>query len=283
MYMDLKCFLFIIFICISNATMASDKTTHLPSTLFNLNGKTAIITGASQGLGKQFASILSKAGARVILASRSIEKLNTISKELPKSKAIYMDLTDPVSIKEAFAKLEEAGEKIDICINNAATGGLTPIFSEDNKDDFERVIQTNLTGAWYVTKTVANHMKNHGIQGSIIHIASINGDSFPYKELTAYAVSKAAVIHMTKALVAELSPHKIRINTINPGPVRSDLLGSPNKHDPDFWQDKIPLGFIAEPSDLDGLVLYLASNKASQYVTGTTFTIDGGISCGGKF
>ena len=99
-----------------------------------------------------------------------------------------MDLTDPVSIKEAFAKLEEAGERIDICINNAAIGGLTPVFSEDNKDDFS-----------------------------------------------------------------------------------------------DFWQNKIPLGFIAEPSDLDGLVLYLASNKASHYVRGATFTIDGGISCGGKF
>ncbi|KJW07891.1 short chain dehydrogenase family protein [Orientia tsutsugamushi str. UT144] len=137
-------------------------------------------------------------------------------------------------------------------------------------------------GVWYVTKAVASHMKKHDIQGSIINIGSVNGDSFPYKELTAYDASKAAVIHMTKSLVTELSHYKIRTNTINPGPVQSDLLGSPNKHDLDFWKDKIPVGFIAKPSDLDGLILYLASNNASKYVTGATFTIDGCISLGGK-
>jgi NAD(P)-dependent dehydrogenase (short-subunit alcohol dehydrogenase family) len=84
---------------------------------------------------------------------------------------------------------------------------------------------------------------------------------------------------MTKALVTELSKHQIRINTTNPGPVQSDLLGSPNKHDPDFWKDKISAGFIAYPSDLDGMLLYLASNQASRYVTGVAFTIDGGLSC----
>lgn len=278
----LKCFLLIIFIWSGNTTMASDKTINSPAMLFNLNGKTAIITGASQGLGKQFAIILNKAGARVILASRDIDKLNAFSKELKNSKAIQMDVANSASVKAAFAALEEAGEKIDICINNAATGALTPVFSEDDNGDFERVMQTNVMGVWYVTKAVANHMKSHKINGSIINIGSVNGDSFPYKELTAYTVSKAAVIHMTKSLVTEISHYKIRINTINPGPVQSDLLGSPNKHDPDFWKDKIPAGFIAEPSDLDGLILYLASNSASKYVTGATFTIDGGMSWGGK-
>lgn len=129
-------------------------------------------------------------------------------------------------------------------------------------------------------KSGGKSYEKHDIQGSIINIGSVNGDSFPYKELTAYAASKAAVIHMTKSLVTELSRYNIRINTINPGPVQSDLLGSPNKHDSHFWKDKIPVGFIAEPSDLDGLILYLVSNNASKYVTGSTFTIDGGISWG---
>ena len=278
----LKYFFLLIFIWSGNTTMASDKTTSSPSMLFDLNGKTAIITGASQGLGKQFAIILSKAGARVLLAGRNIEKLNAFSKELKNSKAIQMDVANSTSVKAAFAALEEAGEKIDICINNAATGALTPIFSEDDNSDFERIIQTNVMGVWYVTKAVAHHMKKHGIHGSIINIGSVNGDGFPYKEVTAYAASKAAVIHITKSLVTELSRYKIRMNTINPGPVQSNLLGSPNKHDPAFWKDKIPAGFIAEPSDLDGVILYLASNKASQYVTGATFTIDGGMSCGGN-
>ena len=277
-----KYYLLIIFFGIWSTTMASDKTNNSPSMLFNLNGKTVIVTGASQGIGKQFANVLNKAGARVILASRNIEKLNEFSKNLHNTKAIQMDIANSASVKEAFFQLEKAGEKIDICINNAATVARTPIFSENSNDDFESLIQTNVMGVWYVTKAAAIHMKNNGIHGSIINIGSINGDSFPYKELTAYAVSKAAVIHMTKSLVNELSEYKIRINTINPGPIQSDLLGSQTKHDPEFWKDKIPAGFIAKPSDLDGLILYLASNDASRYVTGATFTIDGGISWRGK-
>lgn len=250
--------------------------------LFDLKGKTALITGASSGLGEQFARCLSGAGACVILAARRIDKLKTLALKLNNAKAIQMDVSDKQSVKICFAELEKSGEKIDICVNNAGIAILTPIFEEDDNDNFESIIQTNLIGVWYVTKAVTNHMKNHGIHGSIINIGSVNGDSFPYKELTAYAASKAGVIHMTKSLVTELSQYKIRINTINPGPIQSDLLGSPNKHDPEFWKDKIPAGFIAEPSDLDGMILYLASNNASKYVTGSTFTIDGGMSWGGK-
>ncbi len=250
------------------------------TTLFDLQGKTAIITGASSGLGEQFARSLSCAGARVILAARRIEKLSTLADELNKARAIQMDVSNKQSVKNCFAELENDGEKIDICVNNAGIAALTPIFQEDDNDNFESIVQTNLMGAWYVTKAVANHMKKHYIHGSIINIGSVNGDRFPYKEITAYAASKAAVIHMTKSLVTELSRYKIRINTINPGAIQSDLLGSPNKHDPDFWKDKIPVGFIAEPSDLDGLILYLASNSASKYVTGACLTIDGGTSWG---
>lgn len=258
--------------------LGHDKTENLELTLFNLRGKTAIITGTSQGLGKGFARILNKHGARVILASRNIDKLRNLSKELKNSMVLQLDIADYESVKRAFAELEKRGEKIDICINNAGIAALTPIFAEDDKHDFEQVIQTNLVGTWYVTKEVANHMKKRGVHGSIINIGSVNGEHFPYKELTAYAVSKAALIHMTKSLVVELSSYNIRINTINLGPVQSDLLGSSNKHDIKFWKDKIPLGFIANPNDLDGLVIYLASNEASKYVTGSIFTIDGGMS-----
>lgn len=204
----LKYFLFIIFICGANTVMASNNTRDFLSTLFNLKGKTAIITGASQRLGKQFAITLNKAGARVILASRNIKKLNDISKELGNSLAVQMDVTNAKSIKEAFTRLENNSEKIDICINNAAIGALTPIFSEDANNDFEQTIQTNLIGTWHVTREVANHMKRNKIHGSIINIGSINGDSFPYKELSPYASSKAAVMHITKSLVNELSQYK---------------------------------------------------------------------------
>ena len=246
--------------------------------LLDLKGKTALITGASSGLGEQFARCLSGAGARVILTARRIDKLNDLAAELNNARAIQMDVSDKQSVKSCFAELEKAGEKIDICVNNAGIAVLTPIFDEDNKGDFESTIQTNLMGVWYVTKVVANHMKNHGIHGSIINIGSVNGDAIPAKSGAAYCISKAAVIHLTKTLVGELSPHKIRINCISPGWFRTPMNG------PDVEQiiPLIPYGDIAEPSDLDGMILYLASNNASKYVTGSTFTIDGGMSWGGK-
>jgi NAD(P)-dependent dehydrogenase (short-subunit alcohol dehydrogenase family) len=126
-----------------------------------------------------------------------------------------------------------------------------------------------------MTKAVANHMRRQHLHGSIVNIGSVNGDVFPCKELTAYVVSKAAVMHMTKSLLTEISKHQIRINTINPGPVQSDLLGSPNKQDPEFWKDIMPTGFIANPSDFDRMILSLASNQASRYVTSAAFKIDG--------
>ena len=246
--------------------------------LSDLTGKTALITGASSGLGEQFARCLSGAGARVILAARRVDKLESLSKELKNSRAIQMDMADKQSVKNCFVELEQAGEKIDICVNNAGIAVLTPIFEEDDNNNFESTIQTNLMGVWYVTKAAATHMKNNDIHGSIINIGSVNGDAIPAKNGAAYCISKAAVIHLTKTLVGELSPHKIRINCISPGWFRTPMNG------PDVEQiiPLIPYGDIAEPNDLDGLILYIASNNASKYVTGASFTIDGGMSWGGK-
>jgi NAD(P)-dependent dehydrogenase (short-subunit alcohol dehydrogenase family) len=117
------------------------------------------------------------------------------------------------------------------------------------------------------------------IKGSIINIGSVNGDAIPATQGAAYSVSKAAVIHLTKTLVGELSPHKIRINCISPGWVRTPMNGPEVEN----VIPHIPYGDIGEPEDLDGLILYLASNKASSYVQGANFTIDGGMSWGGKF
>ena len=248
--------------------------------LFNLKGKTAFITGASSGLGEQFAHCLSSAGARVILTSRRIDKLKIIAEKINNAKAIQMDVSAKQSVKNCLAELEKENEKIDICINNAGIALLTPVFDKENEDDnhFESIIQSNLMGVWYVTKAIANHMKKNSIHGSIINVGSVNGDAIPAKGGAAYSVSKAAVIHLTKTLVGELSPHKIRINCISPGWFRTPMNGPDVKHIIPF----IPYGDIAEPSDLNGMILYLASNHASKYVTGSTFTVDGGISWGGQ-
>jgi NAD(P)-dependent dehydrogenase (short-subunit alcohol dehydrogenase family) len=249
--------------------------------LFSLKGKTALITGASSGLGARFAHILSAAGARVILTARRIDKLEEISSKLPNASCISMDVSDKISIANAFADFKD--EKIDICINNAGISRLTPIFSKENNDFFEEIFQTNVIGAWYVTKAAANHMKKYNINGSIINISSVRGANSLRIDHTAYATSKAAITHMTKALVGELSPHNIRINAISPGLIHTPLTTKrfETEENTQKWQKSIPLDFIAEPPNLDAAILYLASNKASAYVTGSTITIDGGISWGG--
>jgi NAD(P)-dependent dehydrogenase (short-subunit alcohol dehydrogenase family) len=255
---------------------------------FDLNGKTALITGASSGLGMRFVEVLSQHGAKVILVARRIEKLNELAAEIQskggKAVPIQMDVADRESVKSGLEILFEQKEKIDILINNAGTAELTPVFESEDKEDhlFHETFHTNVIGVWYVTKIVANHMKDHKIDGSIINIGSVNGDLVPPVGGSAYAASKAAVHQLTRQLVTELSTHNIRINTISPGLFKTEMT---ERHigDSEAVTKKIPLGFVADPKDMDALILYLASNKASRYMTGSTITIDGGVSYCSKF
>ena len=251
--------------------------------LYDLSGKTTLVTGATSGLGKQFARILHEAGSRVILVARGRERLEGMAKELSNSMILPMNVGEKSSVKEAFAELESRGEKIDVCINNAGIGMQTPIFEEDEENLFESQIQTNVMGVWYVTHAVANHMKNHKIAGSIINIGSIRGGAKQKEGFCAYATSKAAVMKLTESLVGELGPHNIRINCINPGVFHTPLTDYRlnTKEKKQEIASKNPLGFVADVEDMDGMILYLASNKASRYVNGSIFTIDGGRSWGG--
>ena len=250
--------------------------------LFDLSGKTALITGSSSGIGERFAHVLVQAGARVILAARRIEKLEELTLKLQNTIAIKMDVADKNSVANAFKELKD--ERIDICINCAGIARRTGIFEHDNSQHFEDIMQTNVMGVWYVTKEVSNHMKEHGVAGSIIKISSIAGANYSREGLSGYCASKAAVIQITKCLVGELAEAKIRINAILPRTIITPMteyrvgteLGR-KEH-----AKAIPLGFVGEPSDLDGIILYFASNKASGYVTGSTITIDGGITWGGS-
>lgn len=251
---------------------------------YNLTGKTALITGASSGLGERFAKVLGAAGCRVIIAARRLDKLKALSAELDNALPIQMDVIDKESVRDSFEALEEAGEKIDICINNAGIAALTPIFDEEGSDDdFASIIQTNLMGVWYVTRRAAGHMKKQAIHGSIINISSINGANKVREGIAAYASSKAAVIQLTKALVGELAAQHIRINCICPGlfhtPLTDHKLSSDSQKE--GMKKAIPLGFVAKPEDLDAALLLLASNAHSSYMTGSCLTIDGGASWGG--
>ena len=252
--------------------------------LFDLKGKTALVTGASSGLGWRFAEVLSQAGATVIVTARRLDRLEALAKEITakglQARAVMMDVDCQDAVRETISSLEQRGERIDILVNNAGIGIKTPIFEPDQPDDFENVIQTNLIGVWHVTKHTANHMKKNNIEGSIINIASVSGSNKTAKKTTSYCAAKAGVIQLTKALVGELAAEKIRINCILPGLFYTPMTDYKLK-DPESRKDlekAIPLGFVAKPEDLDGTLLLLASNKASRYITGSHFTVDGGVS-----
>ncbi len=241
--------------------------------IFDLSHKTAIVTGASSGLGWRFCEVLAAAGAHVIAAARRIDRLNELVNVIKQTggsaESLELDVCNFEQVKKEISGLNQP---IDICINNAGVAIDTPIF-DDNQNNFESVMQTNVMGLWYVTKVVASIMKDRKTEGSIINISSIYGHNRLEKKLSAYCASKAAVSQLTKSLVGELSPYKIRINAIAPGAILTPMTPT--------WDHNIPLGFLAEPYDLDGALLFLASNKASRYVTGSCVTVDGGISWGG--
>ncbi len=255
--------------------------------LFDLTGKTALITGASSGLGRRFALTLSEAGAKVILAARRLDYLQDLASEIQAKGRVAVpakiDITDKYSVHSTIDWLVKQGHKIDILVNSAGIALRTSILEIDTKQDFESVIQTNIMGVWYTTQEVANHMKNNKIAGTIINISSISGSNTPALDASAYSVSKAAVLHMTKQLVGSLAPYNIRINAIVPGIFHTNMT---EKMIASYGEEIIkntPLGFIAIPEDMDGLLLLLASNNASRYITGAAITIDGGVSWGGFY
>ena len=257
--------------------------------LFDLTGKTALITGASQGLGERFAHILANAGAKVIIAARKLSHLEKIAQDIQakggKAIPFKMDVSSQASVQEGINDLSNQGEVIDILVNNAGIGHRTPIFEVDDDGHFEAMIQTNVMGVWYGTKAIANHMKQCKVRGSIINIASVAGANRLRENMTGYCASKAAVIQMTKALVGELAAANIRINCIAPGLVHTPMTDY-RVDTPEARQKAertIPLRFVADPKDLDGAILYLASNEASRYMTGACLTIDGGGSWGGFY
>lgn len=257
--------------------------------MFDLTGKTAFITGAARGLGKQFAHCLSNAGARVILTDINYEEIKLLASKIKNALALKMDIADSTLIKKVFKEIEQNKEKIDLCINNVGVAKWTPIFLDelDRYDSFEKggwnvwneVLQVNLSGTWLVTQHIAEHMRKYSIKGSIVNIASTLGDHNPVPGASASSVSKAGIIHLTKQLVPELARYGIRINCIIPGMFWSDLTRNQLQKREKEIKRKIPLGFVGKVDDFDGLILYFSSNQASSYVTGACVRVDGGASC----
>jgi NAD(P)-dependent dehydrogenase (short-subunit alcohol dehydrogenase family) len=245
---------------------------------FSLENQVAVVTGASSGLGAHFAKVLAEAGAKVALLARRKRLAEEIAAELKshggQAAAFSADITDRDSLHRVLQGVEAALGMPDILVNNA--GAHAGLFALDlSPDDWNTVIETNLSGTWAITLQLAQLWVERKRPGVVVNIASILGLGVS-PGVMSYAVSKAAVIQMTKALALEWARYGIRVNALAPGyfptDLNKDFLGTPEG---EATRKRIPMRRFGRLEDLDGPLLLLAS-AASGYMTGSVVTVDGG-------
>lgn len=245
-----------------------------PSDLWpGIAGKSALVTGASSGLGAHFAQVLAGQGARVTLAARRTARLGALCDDIVAAgggaEVLEMDVTDPVSVNESLR-----GRVFDIVINNAGTTASLSALDHDSSE-IDGVIDTNLKGAFYVARTVAQAMKEAGTGGAIVNVASILGLRVA-GHVSAYAASKAGLVQLSRALALEWARYGIRVNSLCPGYIETDL----NR---EFFRSeegmalirRVPQRRLGQPEDLDGALLLLVSDLG-HFMTGTEIVVDGG-------
>ena len=248
--------------------------------MFDLSGKVAFVTGASSGLGRHMAGTLARAGAKVAIAARRVDRLEALAAEIAgfdgRALPLALDVTQPASVAEAIEEAETELGPLAVLINNAGIAS-TRLFLEQSEAEWREVLETNLNGAWRVAHEAAKRMAAHGHGGSIVNVTSILGLR-PGGHLSAYSAAKAALISLTQALAIELARHKIRVNALAPGYVSTEInrefLVSPAGQ---AMLKRVPLRRFGETSDLDGSLLLLASD-AGRYITGHVLVADGGHS-----
>ena len=245
-----------------------------------LVGKKALVTGASSGLGMHFSRVLAHAGADVCLAARRHDKLETLADEISEMGrnvcVVTMDVADESSVISGVNSAWDELDGIDVLVNNAGIAASNSIIDQ-SLIEWDTVINTNLTGVFLVARETANKMAERGAGGSVINIASILGFGVS-KGVAAYAVSKAGVVQFTKAMALETARFGVRVNAIAPGyfktDINSDYLDSIAG---EAMLKAIPQRRFGDMQDLDGPLLLLAGDQ-SQFMTGTTLTVDGGHS-----
>lgn len=254
----------------------------MSTSLFRLDGRRALVTGASGGLGLHFAETLARAGAEVVLAARRADKLADEVARLRESgaraHAVSLDVTSASSVEAAVAEAEKlAGGVIDILVNNAGVSGEN-FFLKLEESEWDAVVDTNLKGAYLVSRAVARRLADTKTPGSIINIASILGLRVG-GSVTPYCASKAGLIHLTKAMAFELARNRIRVNAIAPGYIETDF--NREFFESDVAQKmvaRIPFRRLGLKQELDGPLLLLAS-EAGSYMSGSVIEVDGAHLC----
>ena len=254
-----------------------------PNTLFNLSGKTAIVTGGTRGIGEMIATGFVKAGVKVYITSRRADACEAVQEKLSEfgeCHAYPSDLSTIEGIEDFASWIAEREEKIDILVNNAGAAWGEPIeqFSEDGWD---RVMNLNVKSIFFMTQKLLPQLRAAAAasgRGRVINIGSIEGFTMATSEGSmAYPASKAAVHHLTRTLARELAPDQITVNAISPGPFESKMTAFMLGTDAGkaAISSGIPLGRIGSASDMIGLSVFLAS-PAADYMTGVSIPLDGG-------
>lgn len=250
--------------------------------LFRLDGRAALVTGASRGLGRRFAMALAGAGAHVALAARDLERLEAVAAEIAaiggKATPIVMDVTDRASVAAGVAEAEAQFGPLRAVINNSGIA-LTQRLLDVTDAEWDPVIDVNLTGAWLVAQASAKAMVAHGQGGSIVNISSILGQR-TNPGVIAYNAAKAGLDHVTREMAAELARYGVRVNALAPGYIETDMNRS-------YWETppgkalmgRVPMRRLGQEADLDGPAIFLASD-ASAYMTGQIIGLDGGHAVG---
>ena len=249
--------------------------------LFDLHGKRALVTGASSGIGRKVAEAYLQAGAQVAIAARRSAALEEVTADLASAGSrvlpVCCDVTQPDQVGRMLEQVTAELGGIDIAVCNAGIIAIAPML-EMSLQEFQSIQDTNVTGVFLTAQAAARQMVRQGHGGVIITTASMSGHIINVpQQVGSYCASKAAVMHLTKAMAVELAPHQIRVNSVSPGYIRTELVEPLTEYHAQ-WEPKIPLGRMGRPEELTGLYLYLAS-EASSYMTGSDIVIDGGYTC----
>ncbi|MFT4241825.1 MAG: SDR family oxidoreductase [Acidovorax sp.] len=247
-----------------------------------LAGKKVLVTGASSGLGENFARLAAQCKAKVVIAARRKDRLEKLANELktlgsPEVTALSLDVGSEDSIAQAFAAIDASGQPLDVVVNNAGISGEGMALKLPT-ETFDDIMNINVRGVWLVAVYAARRWKDAGRGGSIVNIASIQGERV-MPGITPYSASKAAVVHMTKSLALEWARYGIRVNAIEPGYIGTEMTD-------EMWTtdygkaliQRIPMRRLGKPEELNGLLLLMATDAGS-WMTGACVPVDGGHLC----
>ncbi|MFM0412353.1 MULTISPECIES: SDR family NAD(P)-dependent oxidoreductase [Paraburkholderia] len=244
----------------------------------SLEKQIALVTGANGGLGVHFAATLAKAGATVVLGARRPEAADAVCRQINeaggRATVVELDVTEQSSVQRALDHIESQLGPLNVLVNNAGIAVTKPVL-EHTERDWQDVLSVNLTGAWYTAQETVRRMVRAETGGSIVNVASILGLRVA-AQIPAYVASKAALIQLSKAMALELARHRIRVNALAPGYIKTEL------NDAFFATEagaaiikRIPQRRLGRLEDLDGALLLLAS-EAGAYITGSVLSVDGG-------